>query len=302
MENDLSLGAAWMNGTVIPISQATIPVNDWGLVHSDITYDVVPVIDGAFFRFDEYLARFLSSMEDLHLDPGMSKRDIQEALHQMVSKSSLRYSYVAMVCSRGKPKIAGSRDPRDCDNHFFAWCVPYVHVIKPEVVEQGATAWIAQNAYRIPENSVNPRVKNYHWGDFTQGIFEAKDKNYETVILLDYDGNVTEGPGFNVFAVKDKVLITPDRGVLAGVSRKTVLEMAEHLGINTSVRSLSVEELLEADEVFLSSSGGGVIPIIRVNETIFGNGASGPISVKLNETYWKWTTLEKYRDPISYRL
>ena len=302
MENDLSLGAAWMNGTVIPISQAAIPVNDWGLVHSDITYDVVPVIDGAFFRFDEYLARFLSSMEDLQLDPGMSKRDIQAALHQMVSKSSLRDSYVAMVCSRGKPKIAGSRDPRDCENHFFAWCVPYVHIIKPEIVEQGATAWIAQNAYRIPENSVNPRVKNYHWGDFTQGIFEAKDKNYETVILLDYDGNVTEGPGFNVFAVKDKVLITPDRGVLAGVSRKTVLEMAEHLGINTSVRSLSVEELLEADEVFLSSSGGGVIPIIRVNETIFGNGASGPISVQLNETYWKWTTLEKYRDPIDYTL
>ncbi len=300
MENDLSLGAAWMNGTVIPISQAAIPVNDWGLVHSDITYDVVPVIDGAFFRFDEYLARFLSSMENLHLDPGMSKRDIKAALHQMVSKSRLRDSYVAMVCSRGKPKIAGSRDPRDCDNHFFAWCVPYVHVIKPEVVEQGATAWIAQNAYRIPENSVNPRVKNYHWGDFTQGIFEAKDKNYETVILLDYDGNVTEGPGFNVFAVKDKVLITPDRGVLAGVSRKTVLEMAEHLGINTSVRSLSVEELLEADEVFLSSSGGGVIPIIRVNETIFGNGASGPISVQLNVTYWAWTTLEKYRDPIDY--
>ena len=300
MENDLSLGAAWMNGTVIPISQAAIPVNDWGLVHSDITYDVVPVIDGAFFRFDEYLARFLSSMENLHLDPGMSKRDIKAALHQMVSKSRLRDSYVAMVCSRGKPKIAGSRDPRDCDNHFFAWCVPYVHVIKPEVVEQGATAWIAQNAYRIPENSVNPRVKNYHWGDFTQGIFEAKDKNYETVILLDYDGNVTEGPGFNVFAVKDKVLITPDRGVLAGVSRKTVLEIAEHLGINTSVRSLSVEEFLEADEVFLSSSGGGVIPIIRVNETIFGNGASGPISVQLNETYWAWTTLEKYRDPIDY--
>jgi len=302
MEHNLSLGAAWMNGKVLPISQATIPVNDWGLVHSDITYDVVPVIDGAFFRFDEYLARFLSSMENLHLDPGMTKLDIQAALHQMVGKANLRDSYVAMVCSRGKPKISGSRDPRDCENHFFAWCVPYVHIIKPEVVEQGATAWIAQNAYRIPENSVNPRVKNYHWGDFTQGIFEAKDKNYETVILLDYDGNVTEGPGFNVFAVKDKVLITPDRGVLAGVSRKTVLEMADYLGINTSVRSLSVEELLDADEVFLSSSGGGVIPIIRVNETIFGNGASGPISVRLNETYWKWTTLEKYRNPIDYTL
>ena len=300
MEKDLSLGAAWMNGHVLPISQATIPVNDWGLVHSDITYDVVPVINGAFFRFEEYLSRFFSSMESLYLDPGMNKSEVQKALHQMVSQSGLRDSYVAMVCSRGRPKIPGSRDPRDCENHFFAWCVPYVHVIKPEIIDQGATAWISQNVYRIPEESVNPRVKNYHWGDFTQGIFEAKDNKYETVILLDFDGNVTEGPGFNVFAIKDGVLITPDRGVLAGVSRKTVLEIADYLGIGTSIRPLSVDVLLAADEVFLSSSGGGVIPIVRVNETIYGNGVKGPISVRLNETYWQWTTLEKYRDPINY--
>lgn len=300
MEKDLSLGAAWMNGHVLPISQATIPVNDWGLVHSDITYDVVPVINGAFFRFEEYLSRFFSSMESLYLDPGMNKSEVQKALHLMVSQSGLRNSYVAMVCSRGRPKIPGSRDPRDCENHFFAWCVPYVHVIKPEIIDQGATAWISQNVYRIPEESVNPRVKNYHWGDFTQGIFEAKDNKYETVILLDFDGNVTEGPGFNVFAVKDGVLITPDRGVLAGVSRKTVLEIADHLGIRAVIRPLSVDELLAADEVFLSSSGGGVIPIVRVNETIYGNGVKGPISVRLNETYWQWTTLEKYRDPINY--
>ena len=300
MEKDLSLGAAWMNGHVLPISQATIPVNDWGLVHSDITYDVVPVINGAFFRFEEYLSRFFSSMESLYLDPGMNKSEVQKALHQMVSQSGLRDSYVAMVCSRGRPKIPGSRDPRDCENHFFAWCVPYVHVIKPEIIDQGATAWISQNVYRIPEESINPRVKNYHWGDFTQGIFEAKDNKYETVILLDFDGNVTEGPGFNVFAIKDGVLITPDRGVLAGVSRKTVLEIADHLGIRAVIRPLSVDELLAADEVFLSSSGGGVIPIVRVNETIYGNGVKGPISVRLNETYWQWTTLERYRDPINY--
>ena len=297
MEKDLSLGAAWMNGHVLPISQATIPVNDWGLVHSDITYDVVPVINGAFFRFEEYLSRFFSSMESLYLDPGMNKSEVQKALHQMVSQSGLRDSYVAMVCSRGRPKIPGSRDPRDCENHFFAWCVPYVHVIKPEIIDQGATAWISQNVYRIPEESVNPRVKNYHWGDFTQGIFEAKDNKYETVILLDFDGNVTEGPGFNVFAVKDGVLITPDRGVLAGVSRKTVLEIADYLGIGASIRPLSVDELLAADEVFLSSSGGGVIPIVRVNETIYGNGVKGPISVRLNETYWQWTTCLLYTSP-----
>ena len=105
MKHDLSHGAAWMNGNVLPISQATIPVNDWGLVHSDITYDVVPVINGAFFRFEEYLSRFFSSMESLYLDPGMNKSEVQKALHHMVSQSGLRDSYVAMVCSRGRPKI-----------------------------------------------------------------------------------------------------------------------------------------------------------------------------------------------------
>ena len=87
---------------------------------------------------------------------------------------------------------------------------------------------------------------------------------------------------------------------MAGVSRKTVLEIADHLGIGASVRPFSVDELLAADEVFLSSSGGGVIPIIRVNETVYGNGVSGPVSVLLKKTYWHWTTLEKYRDAIDY--
>ena len=87
---------------------------------------------------------------------------------------------------------------------------------------------------------------------------------------------------------------------MAGVSRKTILEIADHLGIRAVIRPLSVDELLAADEVFLSSSGGGVIPIVRVNETIYGNGVKGPISVQLDEAYWQWTKLEKYRSPISY--
>jgi branched-chain amino acid aminotransferase len=80
--------------------------------------------------------------------------------------------------------------------------VPYIHVIRPEIAERGAHVHVAKTVRRISPSSVNPKVKNYHWGDFTKGLFEAKDHGAETVILLDDDGNVTEGPGFNVFAVK----------------------------------------------------------------------------------------------------
>ena len=114
----------------------------------------------------------------------------------MVVASGFRQAYAAMVASRGVPLIPGTRDPRQCGNHFYAWCVPYIHVMKPDLPPESRTAWIVQSVTRIPEGSIDPRVKNYHWGDFTAGLFEAKDKD-ETVIRLDSDGHVTEGPGFN---------------------------------------------------------------------------------------------------------
>ena len=126
---DLSLGAAWMKGKVIPLKDASLPLNDWGLTRSDITYDVVTVIDGAFFRLSDYLDRFEASMSDMRLDPKLNRTEIIVALTKMVAASGLKDSYVSMVCSRGVPSVPGSRNPKDCENHFFAWCIPYVNII-----------------------------------------------------------------------------------------------------------------------------------------------------------------------------
>ena len=139
------------------------------------------------------------------------------------------------------------------------------------------------------------------WGDFTAGLFEAKDAGFETVLLCDHDGNVTEGPGFNAFAVKGDRVVTPDLGVLEGVTRRTALEMARALGMQTEERALPLEEFLEADEVFLSSSGGGVLPITRVDDRVFGNGRPGPVATRLNALYWDWTRRPDLRTEVDYR-
>ena len=300
MNKDLSKGAAWMKGKVMPIHEASLPLNDWGLTRSDITYDVVPVIDGAFFRLTDYLNRFEASMKDMRLDPKINRNDIQKALTDMVSKSGLRNSYVSMVCSRGVPNVAGSRNPKDCDNHFFAWCVPYVNIIKPEIAQNGASAWISDAIKRIPEDSVNPRNKNYHWGDLTKGLFEAKDNDAETVILVNHQDYVTEGPGFNVFAVKDGKVITSDHGVLEGISRQTILDICDELSLEKEVRPISREEFMEADEIFLTTSSGGVVPITKVNDRVFSNDAPGEMTVKLMECYWNWTKNDNLRIEITY--
>ena len=217
--NPLAKGAAWMNGEIMPINEARLPVNDWGILHSDITYDVVPVRDGAFFRLPDYMERFRASRASLRLDIGMDEAAIGAALHRMVAASGLRDSYVAMVASRGVPLIPGTRDPRECGNHFYCWCVPYIYLMRPEMPPDARTAWIAKSVTRIPASSVDPCVKNYHWGDFTAGLFEAKDNGFETVILLDADGNVTEGPGFNVFAVRCLRMVTTPRSSMPARSR-----------------------------------------------------------------------------------
>lgn len=297
---DWSKGAAWMAGEVIPIAEAKIGVTDWGVTRSDITYDVASVWEGGFFRLDDYVARFFQSLTAMRLDPDVTPDEVKAACHAIVARAGLRAAYVSMVASRGVPAIPGTRDPRTCANHFYAWCVPYVHVVQPDIAEQGASLWIAKDVRRIPADSVNPRAKNYHWGDMTAGLFEAKDNGFETAALLDHQGNVTEGPGFNVFAVRDGRVITPDLGVLEGITRRTVLEMSDEIGAPTEIRDLPLSELLEADEVFLSTTGGGVVPITRVNDRVFSNGAPGEMSVRLRALYGDWRMRSEHRETISY--
>ncbi|MGB1390959.1 MAG: aminotransferase class IV [Paracoccaceae bacterium] len=298
--NDFSKGAAWMQGRIVPITEAGLNVTDWGVTHSDIGYDVVPVWKGGFFRLEAYLDRFMASIRALRMEIGQDRDSVAAILHQMVAASGLRDSYVAMVAARGRNPVPGSRDPRDCDNHFYAWCVPYVHIVKPDAAERGTSVWIAKSVRRIPKDSVDPTVKNYHWGDFTSGLFEAKENGFETTLLLDHAGNVTEGPGFNLFAVFGDRVVTPDAGVLHGITRRTVLEMADARGMETECCPLPLEECLAADELFLSSSGGGVIPVAQLDQTYFSNASAGPVARQLRADYFDWLEQDRFRTEIMY--
>ncbi len=297
---DLSQGAAWMRGEIIPISQAMIPVTDWGLTRSDITYDVVHVWEGAFFRLDDYLDRFEQSIKGLRLEIDQSREDIKNILYDLLGASGLRQAYVSMVASRGTPSVAGSRDPRDCSNHFYAWAVPFVWVIKPEIAKRGAHLKIANCATRIGTDSVDPTIKNYHWGDMTRAMFEALDEGFDTALLLDTAGHLTEGPGFNIFMIKGDVVITPSAGMLEGITRRTVMEIAKALDMKVEVRRISKPEFLEADGVFTATTAGGPVPVSRVDDRTFSNDAPGKRTMEIIDTYWKWHSDPKLSTPIRY--
>jgi branched-chain amino acid aminotransferase len=123
-------------------------------------------------------------------------------------------------------------------------------------------------------------------------LHEAHDHGYDTSILLDADGFVTEGAGFNVFVVKDKVVTTPDRGALEGITRRSALELCEALGLDGRVAPLRLQDLLQADEVFCTTTAGGIMPCARVGNLSLGNNIMandrpGPISLALRALYWR---------------
>lgn len=291
-------GTAYIDGQFLPISEARIPILDWGFLHSDATYDVVHVWQGSFFRLDDHLKRFLRGVQRLHMCLPCDKDRIREILFECVRLSELRDAYVEMICTRGVPP-PGSRDPRQCVNRFYAFAVPFVWIASPEKQKEGLHLIISQ-VQRIPETSVDPTIKNYHWLDLVGGLYEAYDRGGETAILSDQEGNVIEGPGFNIFVVKDGRLATPARGVLEGITRRTVIEMGEMLNIPVEARTVSAEEVRQADEVFITSTAGGIMPITKVDNRLIGDGKPGPITLQLQEQYWRLHHDSRYITPIQY--
>lgn len=296
---DYSQGAAFVRGQYLPIGEATLPLTDWGFLRSDATYDVVTAWDGAFFRLDAHLERFAASCARFRLDPGMPMAQVAQVLAECVRRSGLRRAYVEMIVTRGQPPW-GSRDPRQAVNQFYAFAVPYVWIANEAQRAQGLHLHVS-DVQRIPSASVDARAKNYHWNDLTMGLLGALDAGFDTVVLSDGAGHVVEGPGFNVFAVgADGEIVTPASGVLEGVTRRTVIEMAQALGLPLQQRALPAAELRGAREAFLSSSGGGVLPVTRVDGATVGDGKVGAVTQRLIDTYWAWHRDPRYSTPIAY--
>jgi branched-chain amino acid aminotransferase len=291
-------GAAYVRGSFVPIAEATIPVTDWGFTRSDAVYDVVHVVNHGFFRLDDHMNRFTRSMEARRLRPPEDRARMEEILHRCVALTGLADAYVAMVASRGRPAKAGSRRPGDCVNHFIAYALPWIDVIPKDVQARGAHLLIASTP-RVPDASVDPTVKNYQWSDLTSGLLEAHDQGFDTAILCDANGFVTEGPGFNIFVVRDGVVLTPDRGSLQGITRLSVLELCGELGIPAEVAAIPRAVLEEdADEVFAATTAGGVMPVSRVGTRILGNDRPGPISMRLKDEYWRRHETGWHRTPV----
>lgn len=293
-------GAAYIGGTFRPIEEAAISVLDLGVTRSDCTYDVVHVWDGRFFRLDAHLDRFAESLAHLRLDTGLDRAALEGVLHGCIRRTGLRDAYVSMTCTRGR-LAPGTRDLRTARNTFYCYAVPFVWISTPEQQARGVSIRIS-DVSRIPPESIDPSVKNYHWLDMDMAQLDAYDRGATLVVLRDRSGAVTEGPGYNVFAHVDGRWVTPAAGTLKGITRRSAIELLRAGGARVDEARLTPEELRRADEVFLTSTAGGVMPVAAVDGEPVGSGHPGPGTLDLRDRYWAshadpaWSTAVRYDD------
>jgi branched-chain amino acid aminotransferase len=268
-------GTAYMDGRFCPLSEAKISVHVWRR---------------RFFRLEAHLDRFLSSVDKLRLRLPFGREGLRDILIECARRSGLDDAYVEMVCTRGRSPTF-SRDPRDAVNRFIAFAIPFGWVADEDQRRRGLNLAIG-TVTRIPPQSVDPTIKNYHSLDLVSGMFEAYERGADNVVLVNTRGDIAEGPGFNVFAVKDGALTTPEGGVLQGITRQTALELAAELALPAAEAPLSADALRGADEVFITSTAGGIMAVTRIDGAAIGDGRPGPVTERLTELYW-----EKHSDP-----
>ncbi|HEV2160521.1 aminotransferase class IV [Bradyrhizobium sp.] len=293
-------GAAYVAGEFCPIEEATLPLLDWGFLRSDACQETISTWNGQFFRLQDHLDRFERSLKRLRMESPETIGRIREIAHRLVAICGYSNAYVQIIMTRGRPPI-GSRDIRLCKNRFQAFCMPYMWLAKPEVQQKGLSLFISRRV-RVPSVSVDPFVKHYHWLDFEMSLFDGFDAGADTVVLVDLNGKITEGPGFNLFADIDGRLVTPSTGVLDGMTRRTTLELCEEMGIAAAAGSISETQLLQSNEIFLTSTAGGIIPITTVGELTIGDGLPGPKTVQLHRAYWSRRATGWLGEPVRYDI
>lgn len=284
-DNPLTKGVAWIEGELVPLSEARIPLLDQGFMHSDLTYDVPSVWDGRFFRLDDHLIRLESSCRKLRLTLPLPREEVKQILVDMVAKSGIRDAFVQIIVTRGLKGVRETK-PEDIVNRLYMYIQPYVWVMASEVQRVGGSAVIARTVRRVPPGSIDPTVKNLQWGDLTRGLFEAADRGASYPFLTDGDANLTEGSGFNIILVKDGILYNPDRGVLEGVTRKSVFDVARTHNIEVRVEVVPVELAYHCDEIFMSTTAGGIMPITSLDGNAINGGRVGPITKVIWDGYW----------------
>lgn len=274
----------YVNGEYVPRNQAKISVFDVGFLRGDAVFDTTSAWNGRIFKLSAHLERLELSLRAARIPCPLPLEELRGVIIETTRRSGLRNAYIQTIVTRGEPPL-GVRDLTRCRPGLIVFVVPYVFILSPDQIRSGGRGMIVSTR-ALPVQCLDPKIKSLSRQHFDLAMLQSKAAGMDVSIMLDLNGRVTEGPGFNLFVVRGGELVSPPEGILMGITRQTVFELAAEHGLPAREAELTAYDLYAADEVFLSSTAGGIMPLVEIDGHPIGDGKPGPVSQRIHGLYW----------------
>ncbi len=284
----------WMNGEVIPWSKATTHVSAHGLHYGTGVFEGIRCYatnnGPALFRVEEHLTRFFASAEIHGIEIPFSADHLTEAITRVIQENEFNACYVRPIAYFGSGSL--SLYPRECAVEVVILAWPWADYLGAEGQQRGVSVTVSP--WRKFESKMMPTTAKA-CGQYVNSVLairEAVNRGFAEAILLDAGGQIAEGSGENLFIVRDKQLLTNDasHSILPGITRDAVLRIAADLGYSTKVKTLSLEDLVSADEAFFTGTAVEVTPIRELDHTRIGTCTPGPVTTEIQQSFFAAAT------------
>jgi branched-chain amino acid aminotransferase len=278
------MGFASVNGIVVPAEEARVSVLDNGFAFGDSVYEVLRTYSGRAFEPGRHFRRLRASAARLGIVLPAPDASLLEQVDGLLARAGSGESYIRIIVSRGLG---------DCSYNFDKVVGPTIVMIQKPLPPY--PAWHYEDGIKVAAvgvrrnhpKALDPAIKSSNLLNNILAVREAQSRGAEEPVLLNQEGFVAEGASTNVFLARGGTLLTPplSAGILAGITREVVLELAKHLGVPSREEPLHLEDLLAADEAFMTSTTREVVPVRQVDEAPVGGGRPGPLTRRVMEAF-----------------
>ena len=274
----------YINGKFVPQEEAKISVFDHGLLYGDGVFEGLRSYAGRVFRLEQHIQRLYESAKAIWLEIPMPQDAMCDAVNEAVRVNKIDDGYVRLVVTRGAGTLG--LDPNRCSNPQVIIIADAISLYPKELYEKGLEI-VTVSVQRTHPAALNPRIKSLNYLNNILAKIEGLQAGCIEALMLNHKGEVAECTGDNIFLVRGGVLYTPpvDAGILAGVTRNTVIELAREAGIEVRELPLTKHDVYIADECFLTGTAAEVVPVVKVDSRTIGTGKPGPLTRDLEKRF-----------------
>ncbi|MGY8752676.1 MAG: branched-chain-amino-acid transaminase [Phycisphaerales bacterium] len=277
----------WIDGNFVESSEANVSVFDHGLLYGDGCFEGIRVYNGCILKLHSHIVRMFKSAAAIRLQPQHTIEEMEEIVREAVAVNEQKDGYIRLVFTRGKGTLG--LNPFLCPTPSVFVIVEKIKLYPTEMYEEGMSIVVAKRP-RIPVACLDPQVKSLNYLNNILAKIEAIDAGVLEALMLNIDGEVAECTGDNIFIIKDGKISTPpiSAGILGGITRLLVIdEIGPALGYSIEERTIILDEVMEADEVFLTGTAAEVIGVSHIDDKAVGCGKVGEITQALEAQFKK---------------